>query len=81
MLNGIELEAAAGARIAVVGATGAGKSTLLGLLPRFYDPTAGVVEIDGVDIREYRIESLRRQIALVLQPPLIFPLSIRDNIA
>jgi ATP-binding cassette, subfamily B, bacterial len=50
-------------------------------LPRFYDPTAGVVEIDGVDIRQYRLESLRRQIALVLQPPLIFPLSVRDNIA
>jgi ATP-binding cassette, subfamily B, bacterial len=81
VLNGIDLEAAPGARIAIVGATGAGKSTLLSLLPRFYDPTAGVVEIDGVDIREYRLRSLRAQIALVLQPPLIFPLSVRDNIA
>jgi ATP-binding cassette, subfamily B, bacterial len=81
VLNGIELRAAAGAKIAIVGPTGAGKSTLLGLLPRFYDPSAGVVEIDGVDIREYRLKSLRSQIALVLQPPLIFPLSVRDNIA
>ncbi len=65
----------------IVGPTGAGKSTLLGLLPRFFDPTAGVVEIDGVDLREYSLRSLRSQIALVLQPPLIFPLSVRDNIA
>jgi ATP-binding cassette, subfamily B, bacterial len=81
VLKGVELRATAGAKIAIVGATGAGKSTLLGLLPRFYDPTAGAVEIDGVDIREYRLNSLRTQIALVLQPPLIFPLSVRDNIA
>jgi ATP-binding cassette, subfamily B, bacterial len=81
VLDSIELQVASGAKLAIVGPTGAGKSTLLGLLPRFYDPTAGVVEIDGVDIREYRLESLRRQIALVLQPPLIFPLSVRDNIA
>jgi ATP-binding cassette subfamily B protein/subfamily B ATP-binding cassette protein MsbA len=81
VLRGIDLEAEAGARIAIVGPTGAGKSTLLSLLPRFYDPTAGAVEIDGIDIRLYRLESLRRQIALVLQPPMIFPLSVRDNIA
>jgi ATP-binding cassette, subfamily B, bacterial len=81
VLNDIELEAAAGAKIAIVGPTGAGKSTLLGLLPRFYDPSAGAVEVDGIDIRGYRLDSLRRQIALVLQPPLIFPLSVRDNIA
>jgi ATP-binding cassette, subfamily B, bacterial len=80
-LRGIDLVVPAGAKIAVVGPTGAGKSTLLGLLPRFYDPTAGTVEIDGVDLREYRLNSLRSQIALVLQPPLIFPLSVRDNIA
>jgi ATP-binding cassette subfamily B protein/subfamily B ATP-binding cassette protein MsbA len=50
-------------------------------LPRFYDPTEGRIEIDGVDLREYSLKSLRRQIGLVLQPPLIFPLSVRDNIA
>ncbi len=81
VLKDIDLVVPAGAKIAVVGPTGAGKSTLLGLLPRFYDPTAGMVEIDGVDLREYRLSSLRSQIALVLQPPLIFPLSVRDNIA
>jgi ATP-binding cassette subfamily B protein/subfamily B ATP-binding cassette protein MsbA len=81
VLAGIELEVAAGDKIAVVGPTGAGKSTLLGLLPRFFDPSAGVVEIDGVDLREYKLKSLRDQIGMVLQPPLIFPLSVRDNIA
>jgi ATP-binding cassette subfamily B protein/subfamily B ATP-binding cassette protein MsbA len=81
VLSDIELDVSAGSKIAVVGPTGAGKSTLLGLLPRFFDPDAGLVEIDGVDIREYRLKSLRGQIAMVLQPPLIFPLSVRDNIA
>ncbi|MBO0735731.1 MAG: ABC transporter ATP-binding protein [Alphaproteobacteria bacterium] len=81
VLTGIELHVAAGAKIAVIGPTGAGKSTLLGLLPRFFDPSGGVVELDGVDLRQYRLKSLRSQIAMVLQPPLIFPLSVRDNIA
>jgi ATP-binding cassette, subfamily B, bacterial len=54
---------------------------LLGLIPRFFDPSNGVVEIDGVDVREYKLKSLRSQIGMVLQPPLIFPLSARDNIA
>src|SRR5262249_56262061 len=65
----------------VVGPTGAAKSTLLGLLPRFFDPSAGTVLIDGVPITEYRIAELRRQISMVLQPPLVFPLSVKDNIA
>lgn len=81
ILTGIELKVPAGTKIAVVGPTGAGKSTLLGLLPRFYDPSAGSVAIDGIDVREYALRSLRNQIAMVLQPPLIFPLSARDNIA
>jgi ATP-binding cassette, subfamily B, bacterial len=81
VLTNIYLAVPPGARIAVVGPTGAGKSTLLGLLPRFYDPTEGAVEIDGVDLRQYSLRALRRQIGLVLQPPLIFPLSVRDNIA
>jgi ATP-binding cassette subfamily B protein/subfamily B ATP-binding cassette protein MsbA len=81
ILTGIELKVAAGTKIAVVGPTGAGKSTLLGMLPRFYDPSAGSVAIDGIDVREYTLRSLRGQIAMVLQPPLIFPLSVRDNIA
>ena len=81
ILTGVDLKVPAGTKIAVVGPTGAGKSTLLGLLPRFYDPSAGSVAIDGVDVREYTLRSLRNQIAMVLQPPLIFPLSVRDNIA
>jgi ATP-binding cassette subfamily B protein len=81
VLRGIDLAVEPGMMIAVVGATGAGKSTLLGLLPRFFDASSGAVLIDGVDVREYQLKSLRRQIAMVLQPPLIFPLTVRDNIA
>jgi ATP-binding cassette subfamily B protein/subfamily B ATP-binding cassette protein MsbA len=81
VLHGVDLDVPAGARVAVVGPTGAGKSTMLGLLPRFFDPASGRVTIDGVDVREYALPELRRQIAMVLQPPLIFPLSVADNIA
>jgi ATP-binding cassette subfamily B protein len=81
VLNRIDLSIAAGAKVAIVGPTGAGKSTLLGLLPRFYDPSEGSVALDGVDVREYALKSLRSQFAMVLQPPLIFPLSVADNIA
>jgi ATP-binding cassette, subfamily B, bacterial len=81
VLSGIDLRVTAGTKIAIVGPTGAGKSTLLGLLPRFYDPISGSVTIDGIDVREYTLRSLRDQIAMVLQPPLLFPLSARDNIA
>src|SRR5262249_33386867 len=81
VLRDIDLRVASGTKVAVVGPTGAGKSTLLGLLPRFYDPSAGSVTIDGVDLRDSGLASLRRQIEMVLQPPLIFPLSVRDNIA
>ena len=68
-------------KVAVVGPTGAGKSTMLGLLPRFFDPSTGKVTIGGVDVREFSLKSLRRQIAMVLQPPLIFPISARGNLA
>jgi ATP-binding cassette subfamily B protein len=81
VLHDIDIAVPAGSRIAIVGPTGAGKSTLLGLLPRFFDPTEGSVTIDDVDIREYTLNSLRGRIAMVLQPPLIFPLSVADNIA
>ena len=81
VLSGVDLTVAAGSKVAIVGPTGVGKSTLLGLLPRFFDPTEGSVAIDGVDIRHYTLTSLRRRIAMVLQPPLIFPLSVADNIA
>lgn len=81
VLNDIAVSIAAGSKVAIVGPTGAGKSTLLGLLPRFFDPTRGAVTLDGIDIRDYALPALRRQIAMVLQPPLIFPLSAADNIA
>jgi ATP-binding cassette subfamily B protein/subfamily B ATP-binding cassette protein MsbA len=81
VLKNINLRIAPRKRIAIVGPTGAGKSTLVSLLPRFYDPQAGCVKIDGVDLREFQLKSLRRQIAMVLQPPLLFPVSIRKNIA
>ncbi len=81
VLDAVSISVPAGAKIAIVGPTGAGKSTLLSLLPRFFDPDSGSVTIDGTDVRDYTIQSLRRQIAMVLQPPLIFPLSVADNIA
>ena len=67
--------------VALVGGTGAGKSTLLSLVPRFYDPSAGVVSLDGRDVREITKKSLRAQIAIVLQDTLLFSTTIRENIA
>ena len=81
VLSGIDITVAAGSKIALVGPTGAGKTTMLSLLPRFFDPSGGTVEIDGVDVRDYTLKSLRSQIGMVLQPPLIFPLTAADNIA
>jgi ATP-binding cassette subfamily B protein/subfamily B ATP-binding cassette protein MsbA len=81
VLSGVSLHVRPGQKVAIVGPTGAGKSTLLSLLPRFYDPWAGRVLVDGVDTREYQLHSLRRQIAMVLQPPLVFSATLRDNIA
>jgi ABC-type multidrug transport system fused ATPase/permease subunit len=66
--------------VAIVGPTGAGKSTLVSLLPRFYDPAAGRILLDGVDIRDLTLESLREKVSLVLQEPLLFSGSIADNI-
>jgi len=80
VLRQVDLNVRPGQKVAIVGRTGAGKSTLVSLLPRFYDPKSGRVTIDGVDIREYQLRSLRRQIAMVLQPPLVFPLTIRENL-
>jgi ATP-binding cassette, subfamily B, bacterial len=81
VLKKIDLHVPQGQKVAIVGPTGVGKSTMLGLLPRFYDPQGGRVLIDGMDIRDFQLKSLRRQIAMVLQPPLVFPISVRDNIA
>jgi ATP-binding cassette, subfamily B, bacterial len=69
-----------GARIAIVGPTGAGKTTLVWLLARFYDPDQGRILLDGVDLRELRLEDLRRQLSIVLQEPLLFTGTIADNI-
>jgi ATP-binding cassette subfamily B protein len=81
VLQGVDFHARAGEVVAVVGATGAGKTTLVSLIPRFYDPVAGRVLLDGIDVREFRLHALRRQVAMVLQPALVFPTSVRDNIA
>lgn len=69
-----------GEHIGLVGRTGAGKSTLVSMIPRFHDPDAGTVLIDGIDIRDLELESLRRQVSLVLQDPVLFYGSILDNI-
>ncbi|GAC1440005.1 MAG: ABC transporter ATP-binding protein [Mycobacteriales bacterium] len=81
VLHGADLAVRAGTTVALVGATGAGKSTLVSLLPRFYDVQAGQVLLDGIDVRDLTLESLRAQIAVVLQDTLIFRMSVWDNIA
>jgi ATP-binding cassette subfamily B protein len=81
ILKNIDLTAYAGEMIALVGASGAGKTTLVNLLLRFYDPTSGKILIDGVDIREVTLKSLRRQIGIVLQENILFSGTIAQNIA
>src|SRR5436190_5032182 len=81
ILSSINLEIAPNQILGLVGGTGAGKSTLLSLVPRFYDPTAGHVTLDGRDIRDVTKKSLRRQIAIVLQDTLLFSTTVRENIA
>ena len=80
VLSDISFSAAPGEVIALVGASGVGKSTLLNLLPRFYDPTAGRILLDGHDIRQVTLASLRGQVGLVPQNPLLFNCSIMENI-
>ncbi|MBE9199586.1 MULTISPECIES: ABC transporter ATP-binding protein [unclassified Nodularia (in: cyanobacteria)] len=81
VLKNINLVVEPGEKIAIVGSTGTGKSTLVNLLARFYDSQQGQITINGRDIREFTIKSLRDQISMVLQPPLVFPTTIRENIA
>ena len=81
VLHDVSFAVPAGARVAIVGTTGAGKTTLVGLLTRFYDPTAGAVLLDGMDLRDYRLADLRDQFAIVLQEPVLFSTSIGENIA
>lgn len=80
-INGLSLDVPAGKTVALVGASGSGKSTLLNLLPRFYDVTSGRITIDGHDIRDVTLKSLRGNMALVSQEVAIFNDSVRDNIA
>jgi ATP-binding cassette, subfamily B, bacterial len=79
-LRNVSFEAQAGQVVAICGPTGAGKTTLLSLLPRFYDPKSGTITLDGTDIRRFKLKSLRDQISIVLQEPLLFSASIADNI-
>lgn len=81
VLRGLNLRIAAGERVALVGGSGAGKSTLVSLLLRLYEPTAGRILIDGVDIRRYTRASLRREIGVVPQDNMLFAVSVRENIA
>ena len=80
VLRHLDLEVAAGERVCVVGPTGAGKSTLLALLLRFYDPDAGAIELDGTDLRDLDLASLRRQLALVPQDPWMLDGTVGDNV-
>jgi len=81
VLHGIDLEVNPGEMIGLVGPSGAGKSTLINMIMRFYDPTQGRVLLDGVNLREVKIDDFRRQVGVVLQESYLFPGSIRDNIA
>ena len=81
VLDGVSFKAAPGHVIALLGATGSGKSTIINLIPRFYDVTGGQVTINGVDVRDVTIESLRAQIGMVFQETTLFAGTIRENIA
>ena len=81
VLHDVSFTIAAGTSVGIEGATGAGKSTLINLLTRLYDPSAGRILLDGVDLRDYRRDDLRRQFAVVLQESVLFSASISENIA
>jgi ATP-binding cassette subfamily B protein len=81
VLDGIDLDVAPGTVVALIGRTGAGKTTLTALVPRFYEPTAGRVLIDGVDVRDVTLGSLRRAVGMVSQDPFLFSTTVRENIA
>ncbi len=81
VLHGIDLELAPGRVVALIGHTGSGKTTLAGLVPRFYDVRAGRVTVDGADVREVTIASLRREIGVIAQDPFLFSATVRENLA
>ena len=80
VLNNINLDIKKGEVIAVIGATGSGKSSLVNLIPRFYDADEGVVSVDGVNVRDYKLDTLRKKIAIVLQKTELFSGTVADNI-
>jgi ATP-binding cassette, subfamily B, bacterial len=81
VLQGVDLDIEPGTTIALIGHTGSGKTTLTSLGPRFYDATKGRVTVDGVDVRELRLSSLREEIGVIAQDPFLFSASVRENIA
>jgi ATP-binding cassette subfamily B protein len=81
VLRNVSLVVAPGTRVGIQGMTGSGKTTLVSLLMRFYDPHEGRITLDGLDLRDYRLEDLRSQFAVVLQEPVLFSRSIAENIA
>ena len=81
VLKGVNIDVEPGQTVALLGATGSGKSTIINLLPRFYDPTEGSISIDGYDLRDVKLDSLRSQIGIVLQETTLFAGTIRENIA
>ena len=81
VLRGVDLEVAAGQTLALVGGTGSGKTTLVSLIPRLYDVNAGMVMIDGADVRSIDVASLRREVALVSDDAFLFSATLRENLA
>jgi len=81
VLEGIDLELEPGRTVALIGHTGSGKTTLAALVPRFYDVSAGRITVDGVDVRDVKLGSLRREIGVVLQDPFLFSATVHENIA
>jgi ATP-binding cassette subfamily B protein len=80
-IQDVQFEVRAGECAGIVGLTGSGKTTLAALLMRFYDPTRGRILLDGTDLRDYRLDDLRRQFSVVLQDPILFSTTIAENIA
>jgi ATP-binding cassette, subfamily B, bacterial len=81
VFSDVNLEIPAGSKVALVGPSGSGKTTLAGLIVRFYDPSSGRVTLDGLDLRSLKIASLRQNIAIVTQEPMLFDVTVRENIA
>ncbi|MGB2668297.1 MAG: ABC transporter ATP-binding protein [Candidatus Acidiferrum sp.] len=81
VLKDVSFQIKAGQMVGIVGPTGSGKSTVVSLIPRFYDPTSGTIQVDGADVRSYKLDGLRNQIAYVLQETVLFRGTVADNIA